>query len=93
MANNYILINPTGLRHAQNLLGLINELAAIRDKLLLLKADADQMTDGATFGTVETAFGLPAGKGQQVYNLMAGAAAEMSQSNLNQLITWLGATR
>jgi hypothetical protein len=93
MANNYILINPTGLKHASSLLSVINELAAARDKLALLKADADQMTDGATFTTVETAFGLPAGKGQQVYNLMAGAVAEMGQSNLTQLITWLGATR
>jgi hypothetical protein len=94
VANNYVLITTTGQRHAAALLALVNNLANQRDILAQVKADMDQMTDGVSYATIESAFGLPAGKGQTVYNLVAGALAEVNAATtFNNLLTYLGAIR
>lgn len=54
----------------------------------------DNMTDGVTFSTLEQAYGIPSGKGQTVYNLLAGAVADLNAStSLSNLQAWLAAIR
>ena len=94
MAQNYISISQNVGRFAQSLLSVTNSLASQRDLLILLKRDMDQMVNGTDYTMLESNFGLPTGKGQTVYNLVAGAVAELaSASNFNLMFDYLGATR
>lgn len=92
MPDNYIGINQSS-RLGGTLQSSLNGLALHIGTLKQLKLDMDNMTDGVTYATLESAFGIPAGKGQSVYNLVAGSVTELGATNLNNLLNWLGATR
>lgn len=93
MANNTITIDLSGQKRlAYKLRELVDGLEKMDNLATDLKAAMEQMTDGVTFTTIEAEFGLPAGKGQSVYNLLVGSVAEMAaDSNLTQLRSWLAA--
>lgn len=94
MANNYIAIGSGNNRHAATLLGSVNNLAAVKDVLEMLKHDMDNMVDGTDYSVLEAAFGVPGGKGQTVYNLVAGTVAALQgSSDLTNLLGYLAATR
>lgn len=90
MANNFIPVDQTQMRGA-TLVQTTTKLAEALSVLAQIKKVMDQMTDGVTFSQIETSFGLPAGKGQSVYNLVAGTIADSNASaNITQLQSWLG---
>lgn len=93
MPNNYIAINQAVLL-GSNLEGAICTLSQVKARLEQIKANMDNMTDGVTFTTLESSYGIPSGKGQTVYNLVAGAVADVSaSSNVVNLLNWLAAIR
>lgn len=93
MPNNYIAIGQSGQLGA-SLQQTVNVTSQLMARLQQLKLDMDNMTDGVAFATLETAFGIPTGKGQTVYNLMAGTIADLNaSSNFANLQAWLGAIR
>lgn len=49
----------------------------------------NQQTDGSSFATIETQFGLATGQGQTMYNLIAGlsgAGGSLVSSNVTQFL-------
>lgn len=93
MPNNYIQISVTP-QLGRELFNIICQLANIRGRLEQLKLDADNMTDGVSYTTIETAFGIPTGKGQSVYNLLAGTLSDLNASvNMANLLNWVGSFR
>lgn len=72
---------------------LYNLVASIRDNISSLneyKNMMDNMSDVGSFLELETRFGVAAGKGETIYNLMAGSVSELeSNINLSQLVDWL----
>jgi hypothetical protein len=95
MADNYIPITfstATDQQLASLLRETVDQLQRWREALARIKADMDQMTDGATYTKIETVFGLPTGKGATTYNLVTGALAELNaDTSLGQLVSWLAA--
>lgn len=93
MPDNYIGVN-LGSRLGGTLQSSLNGFVLHSGTLKQLKLDMDNMTDGVSFATLESAFGIATGKGQTVYNLVAGAVSEFNAAtNLNNLLNWLAATR
>lgn len=93
MPDNYVGVN-LGSRLGGTLLSSLNGLVLHSGSLKQLKLDMDNMTDGVSFVTLESSFGIPAGKGTTIYNLVAGAVSELNAAtNLNNLLNWLAATR
>jgi hypothetical protein len=76
MARDYIKITPT----APQAMLLRNFIAAQRQAYNLGVQVREMMghnNDGADFSDIETLFGLPAGKGQTVFDLVNGAVGSM----------------
>lgn len=73
--------------------GLSNTIASgrtFRDGLQNFKGQMEEMVVGGSFTEVETRFGLASGDGETVYNLVAGALADMEASDgIGQLLTRL----
>lgn len=94
MPNNYIAVTTTGNRYGSTILGVADQLSQVLARLGQIKLDMDNMTDGVSFTALETTTGIQGGKGQTIYNLVAGAVADTNaSSNLQNLINWLGALR
>jgi uncharacterized protein YecE (DUF72 family) len=64
--------------------------AEFDERLHRLKEVMDTMIDGTDYSRIETEFGLVAGQGQTVYNLVAGAAAGTAATDIHQLLVRLG---
>ena len=93
MPNNYIDVN-TQKRLGSITFGACTGLAESRDRIVQLKNDMDNMVSGTDYTLIETNFGLPTGKGQIFYNLVAGTVAEMAAAtNMVNLINWIGVGR
>lgn len=94
MANNFINIDLTSnKRLAYKLRQAIDDFLKAESQLEALKSDMDQMINGTDYTTLEAEFALPAGKGDDVYNLVAGAVSELNaDTNYQQLLSWLAAT-
>jgi hypothetical protein len=91
MAQNHISINTAATAFAADLAQALRGLVSAQEKLTFLKAKMDQMIAGADYTMLESNFGLAAGKGQSTYNLVAGALTTLaSDTNLSQLISWVG---
>jgi hypothetical protein len=91
MAINYITVDRARQQGGE-LLSVIENLRYYQDKLRQEKEKMENMTDGVTYTAIETQYGIQTGsnKGELVYNLVAGATAELaSDTNLNQLLDWL----
>ncbi len=90
MANNHVAVNTAVLRGA-SLQSLVFQLQQARGNLGQVKMVMDQCIDGSDYSALETLYGLPAGTGQTVYNIVAGAKSVMeSPGTLQQLIDYLG---
>lgn len=90
MPLNNITINR-GTQPGNELLSVIVQLRDAQSKLSQIKQQMDNMTDGADYTRIEALFGVPAGKGQSTYNLVAGADAGLAGlTDFNQLIDWFG---
>ena len=94
MAKNYIGLPVSGNRLAVALFGACVNLANAKDQLLMLKNAMDQMIDGSDYTLMETAFGIETGKGQTVYNLVAGSVSELaSDVSVTSLVSYLAVIR
>jgi hypothetical protein len=60
------------------------------ERLHRLKEVMETMIDGTDYTRLETEFGLAAGKGETVYNLVSGAVTDVSGTNITQLLIRLG---
>jgi hypothetical protein len=64
--------------------------AEFDERLHRLKDVMETMIDGSDYSRLEAEFGLAAGKGETVYNLVSGAATDTSGANIHQLLIRLG---
>ena len=87
-------INHVPIDTAKRLGGRLRRLADLtRDVLNLLtetKAVMEAQVDGADYTAIEAQYGLPSGKGQTTYNLVAGARTAIDVTAVRQLVDWLG---
>lgn len=89
MAANYIPVDLSkrlGIR-LRRCVDLTRELL---DLLAETKAVMEAQIDGADYAAVEAQYGLPAGKGQTAYNLVAGAKSACDVPAVRQMTDWLG---
>jgi hypothetical protein len=89
MAVQYISINSTK-RLGSELRQAVNYGTAFDQQVAKLKELMETMIDGTDYSRLETEFGLAAGKGETVYNLVTGAATDVSGTNITQLLIRLG---
>lgn len=80
MARDYISIsrsvNPA--THSQLLLSFVSNVRGAYDAGTKILAIMNHMHDGANFTDIETIFGVPAGKGQTVFDLVNGTVGSMN---------------
>jgi hypothetical protein len=89
MAINYITVDRSR-QQGNDLLTIIETLRYYQDRLRQEKEKMENMTDGITYTAIETQYGIPTGKGDEVYNLVAGATAELvADTNFVQLLDWI----
>ena len=73
MPNDFIQINrSTGDIYASDLYSLTSLVRQTIDIAEKVKDYCDHTVEGADYTALETLFGLPAGSGDEVYNLVAG---------------------
>jgi len=89
MANNFITIDTT-TRLGSQLRSLVVSMDGTLDAMRRLKATMDQQTDAIVWTTIEIQFGLPTGKGQTTYNLLASLLSACDVSATDQFLHWLG---
>lgn len=78
---------------SNNLQSTLNTLASQYYRLVKIKANMDNLTDGVSFTALESTYGIPTGKGQTVYNLVAGSVAELAADvNTMNLLSWIATT-
>jgi hypothetical protein len=79
VARDFIKINVTdgAATHAAALLSYKNALRAAYDQGKRLQSIMGHNHDGTIFTDIETLFGLPVGKGQQVFDLVNGSIGAM----------------
>jgi hypothetical protein len=68
----------------------VDLLRDLRDRLERLKNILDTQVDGINYSLVESQFGLQAGDGVLIYNLVAGAFAAVDAAAVQQLINRVG---
>lgn len=80
MARDFIKIDTTNAAaiHAMKLKNFVNILRGVIDQGNLIRDIMGHSNDGTVFTDVETLFGLPTGKGQEVFNLVNGAIGSMA---------------
>lgn len=86
MPRNYISIDTgiTTARRAQELKTFSQRLREAYELAVRISNVMDQMNDGTNFSDIEAHFGLPAGTGQTVYNMVRNTADSLEgdlQSN------------
>jgi hypothetical protein len=79
MARDFIKVDRTTVTatHAQKLLQYVSELRRALETGELILGVMNHNNDGEAWGDIEALFGLPAGKGQIVYNLMNGSVGSL----------------
>lgn len=79
MARDFIKVDTTTTTATQSrlLLDYRNALRVAYELGLRCKAIMTHNNDGAVFTDIEALFGLPAGKGQTVFNLVNGSVGSM----------------
>ena len=88
MAITYITVDRS--KHmGSDLLNIIEGFRSLQDRLRQHKEMMDNMTDGVTYTAIETQYGIATGKGDETYNLVAGAVSELNaDTNFSQLVDW-----
>lgn len=88
MADNHIEIN-TNTRLGYEARDVVDTLARTRARLRQLKSTMEQQTDGVSYAQIEARVGIAAGKGDEFYNLVVGALAELDADFVvGQLLDW-----
>ena len=79
MARDFIKVDTTTITatHARKLLEYKERLRAAYDAGKHVLAIMNHNNDGANWSDIEALFGLPAGKGRTVYDLMNGSVGAM----------------
>ena len=67
-------LTPLAGFYGGKLVQLTQQLRLTMDLLDQVKGVMDHMNSGVNFGTIESTFGLPAGQGQTVYDLLNGTS-------------------
>lgn len=80
MARDFIKIDKTQslATQAQALLNYASTLRSAYDQGVKILAVMGHNNDGAVFTDIEALYGLPAGKGQTVFNLINGSVGSMT---------------
>lgn len=89
MATLYIPVN-TSKRLGADTRQLVSMLQQSKDIAERLKATMEMQKDGNDWTQVETEFGLPAGSGETVYNLISGTNAALGGFDPTALLSRLG---
>lgn len=89
MAANHVPID-TGKRLGTRLRRSVDLARELLGLLAEAKAVMEAQIDGSDYAAVEVQYGLPAGKGQTAYNLVAGARSAVDVAAVRQLVDWLG---
>jgi hypothetical protein len=89
MADNFIPLDITK-RLGNQLRTVIDTLRAALDGLEKHTETMTQQTDGTIWTTVEQEYGVPAGEGEAVYNLVSGAQAAVNVPAVQQLLSYMG---
>lgn len=86
-----IHIEPTTtLRGTSYLRAYVDDVARVVAEGAQLKRIMDALATGNDWAAIEAFYGLPAGTGQTVYNLVIGAESTIRSANTTNLITQLG---
>lgn len=80
MARDYIKIIRTdsAATQASPMLEFLRNLRTTYEQGVKIKAIMDHLQDGTTWTDIETVFGLPAGTGHAVYDLVNGTVGAMN---------------
>jgi hypothetical protein len=89
MATTFIPIN-TGQRLGGDLRRTVDLAREVLDRLEDIKRVMDTQVDGADYSQLESQFGLQTGHGDDVYNLVAGAYAQINVPNVLSLLDRCG---
>lgn len=89
MANQHIEINQ-GMRLGSKLFSFVSSLRAVHDNGMSLKDIADQVAAGGDWEAFQSEFGIPAGQGDVVYNLLLGAVGALDNTAIIQFLDRLG---
>jgi hypothetical protein len=85
----------TSKEHGAEAYNIIVAIEKLQDDVRRMKEQLDNMTDGTSYTEIETRFGVPTGKGDEFYNLWAGASAHLQSSadsnavSFQQLLDWI----
>ena len=83
-------IEMTNTEQSSNLDTALQNLRNARDRLNYAKAVMETCIDSGDYTLVETLWGLPAGTGETVYNLISGVASDLAGFNTSATIARLG---
>jgi len=85
MARSFIKVarGVTTATHAGMLLAYVDQLRTAQDTGRRILGIMNQNNDGSVWTDIEALFGLPAGKGQTVYDLMNGSIGAMDGTMQN----------
>jgi hypothetical protein len=87
-------ITLTQTEQAQNLAVALRQIREARDRLgyavEVANACIDTATTPANYTMLEEVFGVPAGQGQTVYNLIAGAQNKIDAPDIKTAIARMG---
>jgi len=85
MADDFILVvvTPQNQAQAQQLKSLAMSAAQVHSLAISLRDKMTHMFEGSDFTRLETEFGLPAGQGQPVFDMVNGAIGAMDGTMQN----------
>ena len=90
MANTHINVGREANGHEQTLRREVDRLWSCVEGVAQIKLIMEEAADAPTWTGVETLFGLEAGQGETVYNLIVGADTALQGSGIQQLARRLG---
>ncbi len=89
MATTYIVIG-TETRLAAELRQAVRNLVQAWQQIDHIKDIMDTQAAASDFSLIESQFGLPAGKGETVYNLVAGVRQKLNAADVKAIMAQLG---
>lgn len=78
------------VRLQSKLRSAIDRLNNVRGDIAIIREIADKASNGADWAGFEAAFGLPAGKGQQVYNFLVATDTALNTGDVATFASALG---
>jgi hypothetical protein len=89
MPASFIALNGNTPR-VNNLLSWIRQVSQVYGAGQQIAGELVAMVNGTDYTMIETMFGLSAGQGQTLYNLVVGANAQIQDAAVAQLINEVG---